>query len=241
MAHIAAVALCSLAATETLAQDVNQLVFGGATASTLAEQASSPSLVPVKIGLMSRCPDFISFAAQFSRALPKVWSLIDLQYAYIGTRNHSSPYGASCKHGDIECAGNVQELCVNDHLRSNKKISSVEAQRTTWDFIECLNYGGIADIGKEDAARNCLSAVHGPRWEDDGIKRCAEGKLGRKLLAKSLQDAHKSDIVNSATLQIDGNTICVRDGGEWKQCTGGHEPTDWVRAIEDAYRARNPF
>ena len=45
---------------------------------------------------------------------------------------------------------------------------------------------------------------------------------------------------NSATLQIEGKTVCIRDDKQWKSCSGGHETTDWVKQIEDAYLRKNP-
>lgn len=43
----------------------------------------------------------------------------------------------------------------------------------------------------------------------------------------------------SATLQIEGKTVCVRDDKQWKDCSSGHETADWVRQIEQAYDEKN--
>lgn len=35
-------------------------------------------------------------------------------------------------------------------------------------------------------------------------------------------------------VQLENQIRCIRDGGEWKDCDGGHEPSDLIRDIKDA-------
>lgn len=67
------------------------------------------------------------------------------------------------------------------------------------------------------------------------MRDCIEGKQGRKLLQESVKRSQKLGIVKSATIQLEGKTICIRDGGQWKDCQGGHEIRDFVRQIEEAW------
>ena len=52
-------------------------------------------------------------------------------------------------HGESECLGNVQQLCVRRH----------SDQQTAWRFINCQAYGPISSIGSENDARRCARLV----------------------------------------------------------------------------------
>lgn len=66
---------------------------------------------------------------------------------------------------------------------------------------------------------------------------CKLAYIAKKGRAKL--NIHRIIRSKSATLQIEGETVCIRDGGQWKECKEGHEPGDWVRQIEAAYEAKN--
>lgn len=141
--------------------------------------------------------------------------------------------------------GNIHQLCVQHALRPSRAgkdydLSPSAAQRKVWDFVQCQNYDGLAQIGTDALAKQCLGLVKGPKWEgEDGIGACANGDEGRALLRDSVQVSKKRGIIKSATIQLEGKTTCVRDGGEWKECPGGHETRDFVRQIEEAWRRKN--
>lgn len=142
--------------------------------------------------------------------------------------------------------GNIHQLCVQHILRPSRAgkdfdLSPSQAQRKVWDFVQCQNYDGVPSIGKVGLARQCLSTIRGPRWEEDGVRECAEGSLGRKLLRRSVEESKRRQITKSATIQLDGKTICIRDGGEWQDCPGGHETNDFLREIETVWRKKNDF
>ena len=48
-----------------------------------------------------------------------------------------------------------------------------------------------------------------------------------------------SPISNSCTILVDDKPICIRDDNQWKNCTNGHDPADFVRTIQAAYDRRN--
>lgn len=68
------------------------------------------------------------------------------------------------------------------------------------------------------------------------MKKCIQGPKGRQLLQESVKEAKRRGITKSATIQIEGKTVCVRDDGAWKECEGGHEVGDFVKQIENAFR-----
>ncbi|KWU41379.1 actin-related protein ARPC3, partial [Rhodotorula sp. JG-1b] len=133
-------------------------------------------------------------------------------------KNSSALYDATCKHGDIECRGNIQQL------------SSLQ-------FVQCLNYGELSRIGTDNAASACAKVV-GHNW-DAREQHCVDGKRGRKLLRKSVKRTHKHEVQKSATVLINDEVICVHDGS-WQSCPGGHEIGDFVRQIEAEWKRINP-
>jgi hypothetical protein len=56
----------------------------------------------------------------------------------------------ACKHGPTECAGNVQQLCV--------QMYSKPFQRYDWlyKFVLCSNRAGLDAIGTFTTAATCL-------------------------------------------------------------------------------------
>lgn len=165
------------------------------------ETETASNRVDVSIGVMSKCPDAFFFENAFSRALERVNQKINLSLYYIAKSNTSSSFGATCKHGDDECRGNIHQLCVIDSLNPSKAgkrydLGPSAAQRLWWDFIQCENYvGGVNRIGQESLAKQCIKAIGGvPDWNLDGLKKCAEGKKGRELLKASIREAEKRDI-----------------------------------------------
>ena len=113
--------------------------------------------------------------------------------------SEAGKYGVVCKHGDQECLGNIQELCVMHRLKSSKvgskyDLSPSAAQSKWYEYVECLNYEGLREIGKPGLAKKCLDLVGGPHWEKDGVKQCIEGKEGRQLLLDSVKASKKAGI-----------------------------------------------
>jgi hypothetical protein len=224
----------------------DQLIFGQDTDVVAETTAATLKRVDVTIGVMSRCPDALFFENAFRRTFEQVNKKISLSLVFIATKNDSATYDATCKHGEEECRGNIHQLCMIDALRPSKAgkrydIGPSEAQRIWWDFVQCENYNGLKRIGEESLAKQCIQAIGGvPHWESDGVEDCAIGERGRVLLKDSIDRVEEHGITNSATLQIEGETVCIRDNGQWKDCTAGHETSDWVRQIEKAYLRKNP-
>ena len=139
--------------------------------------------------------------------------------------------------------GNIQQLCLQHLLRPSRSgrdydLSPTQAQSKLWSFIQCQNYDGLKNIGSIGLVKQCLSTVKGSPFDPD-VQECIEGSLGRKLLKDSVKKSKKRGIEKSATIQLEGKTVCIRDDGQWKDCPGGHEGKDWVRQIEDAWKGVN--
>lgn len=52
-------------------------------------------------------------------------------------------------HGRQECAGNVQQLCVNKYAPFSN----------WWEFIKCQNYQGRENIGSPEVAFKCAETA----------------------------------------------------------------------------------
>ena len=225
----------------------SQTPFLSADASSESYDALGLQRVNVTLAVMSRCPDALACEAAFDKVLDRVNAKTRLTMSYIGSidkdKKHSK-YGVECMHGEQECDGNVQQLCVQDALdpvRAGEDfdLSPSAAQKKWWNLLQCQNYAGTSKIGDEGLAQRCLKVVDGPSWDKDGISKCAHGKQGRKLLQQSVKASKQNDLVTSCTVVFESGKKCIRDGGAWKNCDLGHEPADFIAEIERIWSKKN--
>jgi hypothetical protein len=112
--------------------------------------------------------------------------------------NASEPvYGATCKHGPGECAGNVQQLCVAAHT----------PRELWWPFVQCQNSHGKATVGTPALTRACARQI-GFDWDAAaGVSACARmddevpGEEGKALLLESASVVQALGIVCVRWLQ----------------------------------------
>lgn len=105
--------------------------------------------------------------------------------------NASEPdFGVTCKHGAVECAGNVQELCAIKYLQTSD----------WWRFVQCQNFGGRYAVGKPETALKCAGAAGIDDWENSQVGVCAgtdgsgKGGEGINLLVENVQTTAKLGI-----------------------------------------------
>jgi len=123
-------------------------------------------------------------------------------------------------HGPGECLGDILELCAADLYPDPK---------TYLGFTMCMSNEYDA-IPEHDLVHDC-ALEHGMSFEK--LNKCAsrDDGYGMKLLRDSVNRSKEADVQTSCTIRLGGKTRCVRDGGEWFDCEGGHEPKDLVRDI----------
>lgn len=66
------------------------------------------------------------------------------------------------------------------------------------------------------------------------INKCAasdEGSVGNDMLKASFNRSAEAGVQKSCTVRLDGEVRCIRDGGEWTDCDGGHRVKDLVGDI----------
>lgn len=141
-------------------------------------------------------------------------------------------YGVTCKHGPVECAGNVQQLCA----------ARYEEFSRWWSFVHCQNYNARNGIGTPEIALKCAKAAK-IDWENGGTGRCAgmdghgKGLEGILLLQESVRTTSALGITyvsqykgrmleiltylmtarRSCTILINGRQVCIHDE-TWKEC-----------------------
>jgi len=190
--------------------------------------------VPVQLGVMSRCPDAVLCEKVFNKVLQKVSEKVELSFLYVASINASEPeYGVSCKHGPLECAGNVQQLCV----------AKYEPFQSLWEFVMCQNSRGTGAIGRFDTAVEC-GTVAGFDWVDSDAGRCAGEDArgatteGLGLLKENIKITKALGIEKSCTVVINGRKVCIHDE-TWQECQGGHSVESFVKQIQDEYEKLN--
>ncbi|KAI5810699.1 hypothetical protein BZA77DRAFT_327168 [Pyronema omphalodes] len=173
----------------------------------------------LEIHVMSQCPDAAyCFQHLIQPTLSSVGSLVNFTQSFIGTVTES---GVACKHGTSECLGNMLHLCGENIgfsgclYRDYKKVTDEE-------FItKCAEENGL----KFEKINECASDI----GENGGLQR----------LERSVERSQKAGVKISCTVRLEGKTVCVRDGNEWKNCPGGHEVKDLVKQIKEAHKRGN--
>jgi hypothetical protein len=150
--------------------------------------ASAEYKVDLTLGVMSRCPDAFLVEALIDRTLAdeRVNGKVALELVYIGALERN---GVTCKHGELECAGNVQQLCAAAHLD----------QGSWWPFVVCQN-GEPSRIGTTDLAEECAARV-GFAWAG-AVRGCAEGDEGKGRLQANVERSQALGVEKSATVLL---------------------------------------
>ncbi|PIA15438.1 hypothetical protein COEREDRAFT_87851 [Coemansia reversa NRRL 1564] len=160
--------------------------------------------------MMSKCPDAFRGMKDIAATFYDNQDDLDLRFNYIGNLNSTMTYGVSCLHGNNECFGNIQQLCVQEKTDAN----------TTLKFVLCQN-DGFQRIGSYGLFVECLWPV--ASWYS--VVRCAMGNEGKRLLQNSIIESQHSEAKISLTFALNGNKRCVFDSGRWVDsedaCPGG--------------------
>lgn len=99
----------------------------------------------------------------FDEVLKRVHSIVHVQLHYI-----ADPFSptVTCKHGEIECAGNKQQLCAY------VKSPGPENFQSFWQFVMCQNQSP-AEIGELSLAERCLERM--PKAISRHVHECMTG------------------------------------------------------------------
>ncbi|KAJ2861073.1 hypothetical protein GGH94_005131 [Coemansia aciculifera] len=123
----------------------------------------------------------------------------------------------------ILCAGNVQQLCVQEKTDPE----------STLQFILCQQRD-IRRIGSYTLFAECLQSTS-PKWLS--VMRCALGEEGKHLLQTSVAESRHNNMKVSLTFALNGQKRCVFDSGHWVKpedgCPGGNTVPDFTHTIKE--------
>ncbi|KAF7186179.1 Gamma-interferon-responsive lysosomal thiol protein [Pseudocercospora fuligena] len=183
----------------------------------------SSSRVPLEAHIMSKCPDAKDCLHDLILpTMQKVGDKVDFRLSYIGNATDHDD-GVECKHGQEECLGNIIELCAMEKYPDPKIYLG---------FTMCLTRE-YQRIPERALIEDC-ALEHG--LDMDKIQECTvneDGALSVDLLKASFNRTRSAGVTKSCTVRLNNEIRCIRDGGEWKDCPGGHTVDDLVKDILD--------
>ncbi|EFJ39347.1 hypothetical protein VOLCADRAFT_108673 [Volvox carteri f. nagariensis] len=186
-------------------------------------------LVPIELFVMSRCPDARRAEARFDEVLAVVHSIAQIRTIYIADEANNG--SIVCKHGPIECAGDVQQLCAQRYGGQDP----ADGSNFGWSFLMCQNQR-FNDVGSPELAATCLKTSLFPNHIADKVRSCWSGEEGAQLLQVSAAEARRRGAQRSCTIFVGGTYRCTHDGAQWYDCPGGPEVSDFVRTVCEEYK-----
>jgi hypothetical protein len=127
-----------------------------------------------------------------------------------------------CMHGVEECAGDVQQLCVQEH-----------APAALWPFVRCQD-AAKEDIGKPSLAKKCLAEVAPSMSDKESVSclTCFKDGEGASLLAESGRKTRDLGVHSSCTVWVAGSDECAdASGGPSRPCESGTSTADYVATV----------
>jgi hypothetical protein len=184
------------------------------------------NLVPLEAHIISKCPDTRDCLQELLLPVMELVSAkVNFTLSYIGTPLSESAEDVECKHGPMECMGNILELCAARLYPDPKQYLG---------FVMCLTRD-YEDIPERALLEDC-ALEHGLDFER--LNHCAstdDGGLGMGYLRESVKRSMAAGVDTSCTVRLNGETYCVHDDGEWTDCPAGPAVNDLVARIEKLY------
>lgn len=181
--------------------------------------------VPLEAHIMSKCPDAKDCLHDLILpAMQRVQDKVDFKLSYIG-RASSVDDSVECKHGPMECLGNMIELCAAD-LYPDPKIYLGFTMCLTREYERIPERTLIEDCALEHGID--FGRLNGCISRDDAY---AAG-----LLRDSVRRSADAGVGVSCTIRLDNKVRCIRDAGRWKDCPGGSHVEDLVHDVEELYK-----
>ena len=193
-------------------------------ASLTSISSSNSTKVPLEAHIMSKCPDARDCLRDLIvPAMEQVVSRVDFTLSYIGKVDNDS--NVQCMHGQTECLGNMMMACAAQLYPDDVKISL--------GFSTCLILS-YQKIPQKELVQGC-AMEHSVDFEK--LNDCiSEEGHGLDLLESSVEHSADAGVTKSCTVRVNGETWCIRDGGEWKDCPGGHNVSDLVGEVDRLYK-----
>ena len=197
------------------------------SATTSTNSSSNSTKIPLEAHIMSKCPDARDCLRDLVvPAMERVVDKVNFTLSSIGKVDGDD--NIQCMHGQTECLGNMMMLCAAQLYPDDVKISL--------GFSTCLVLS-YPKIPQKELVQGC-AMEHSVDFEK--LNDCiSEEGHGLDLLESSVERSRDAGVTKSCTVRVDGEKWCIRDGGAWKECDGGHEVKDLVGEIERLYKKGN--
>lgn len=127
-------------------------------------------------------------------------------------------------HGPGECLGDMIALCADDLYPKDSIISL--------GFSNCL-VSSYSKIPERELVESC-ALEHGIPFDQLNDCISEEGK-GLDLLEQSVERSIAAGVTKSCTVRVNNQEWCIRDGGEWKDCSQGSDVKSLVKEVERLY------
>ena len=105
-----------------------------------------------------------------------------------------------CKHGELECAGDKQQLCVYAHAKDAAFLQ----------FLQCQNQN-VSSIGEVNRADTCLSTLDILPSTARKARQCFTTSEGDQLLRNNVHKTQQDGVTSSCTIWIDGSSDCLTE------------------------------
>ncbi|MBN2343905.1 MAG: hypothetical protein JXX29_17250 [Deltaproteobacteria bacterium] len=186
----------------------------GGDADSNAQKDQNKNVVTEKIKLdihiMSKCTWSAKVLTTLFPILEKMEENVDFNVHYIA-REENGEWKSS--HGESELQGDMLQLCVHKEGSQSQWLSFLKCQVKNWRKIP---------TGWEECAQKA-------KLDTAGIKTCAEGDEGKKLLVESFKYSQGKEAKGSPTIFLAGEPY-----------TGGRTEASFGRAICDKFTTSKP-
>jgi hypothetical protein len=168
---------------------------------------------------MSQCPDAAKCETLFLPSLLKLSSIVNFTLSFIASEPKLNDF--KCPHGESECIGNKQQLCMQKMY--SPKIFMKYLLCQSKDFFRIPNNG-----------EQCANETSGnlTKWSD--VKSCVTSTKSNKLFHKSLERTRLASAKKSCTIHLNGKFWCMHDGF-WSNCSEGHDEKSFIKSICSRY------
>eukprot|EP00879_Flechtneria_rotunda_P022568 GHRR01023830.1.p1 GENE.GHRR01023830.1~~GHRR01023830.1.p1 ORF type:complete len:202 (+),score=44.79 GHRR01023830.1:447-1052(+) len=157
----------------------------------------------------------------------KLQSISEVRTEYIARLGDNNK--VNCMHGQGECEGNKQQLCLQHYVPADKNLE--------W-FYKTLLCHGDGDVSSIKHLTSCMARYNLPSEIINKVLGCVNGTEGVQLQVQSAQELQNRQVTRSCTIYIAGERRCIRDGGRSYDCPGGDSESAFIQTVCNAYKAK---
>lgn len=181
----------------------------------------SNELVQVDFFVMSRCPDAAFCETLFLPYLLQLSSIVKFTLSFIASKSSANEF--QCMHGESECRGNKQQLCIQKFYSSTIFLNYL--------LCQSADISRIPDNG-EECARNLTI-----NWSD--VQTCVNSNQSNELFDQAWQRTQAAGARKSCTMHLNGKFWCMHDR-YWANCSEGTDAKNFIKAICSRYGGKTP-